>query len=118
MLAVAIVVACYVALQVMLTLGLGLKVTPENPSGLYRKRLALCLALPPLVLFAMLLLAALWIYQGYCPGDAQSMSYACGRGEYLLSALGWIVPMAGLPALIGWALCGVAIGYAAWVRRS
>lgn len=117
MLAVAIVVACYVALQVMLTLGLGLKVTPEHPSGLQRKRLVLCLALPPLALLVMLLLAALWIYQGYCAGGPQGMSYACGRGDYLLSALSWVVPMVALPALIGWALCGVAIGYAAWVRR-
>ena len=117
MLAVAIVVTCYVALQVMLTLGLGLKVTPENPRGLHRKRLLQCLTLPPLFLVALLMLAALWIYQGYCSGGPSGMSYACGRGEYLLSAMAWVVPMAGLPALIGWALCGVAIGYAAWVRR-
>jgi hypothetical protein len=117
LLPVAIVVACYVILQVILTLRVGLKVTPSNPRGLHRKALAWCLLLPPALLFLKLELFALFLYQGYCASGVTGYSHACGRGEYLLSSLVWVAPMAGIPALMGWLLCGVAIAYAAWVRK-
>jgi hypothetical protein len=117
LLPVVMVVACYVILQVILTVRMGLRVTPGNPRGLNRKALAWCLLLPPVLLFAKLQLFALFLYQGYCTSAGSAYSHACGRGEYTLSSLGWVLPMVSVPVLMGWLLCGLAIGYAAWVRK-
>jgi hypothetical protein len=118
LLAVAIAVVGYVLLQVLLTVRLGLQVTPDNPRGLHRNKLLACMLLPPAALFLVLEVFAFFLYRGYCSGGLRAMSYACGRAEYMLGTLVWVGPLVSVPALAGWLLCGVAIGYAAWVRKA